>query len=84
MGVMKDGTSRFKCKGETIYHMMGCSTFSQYTVVMETAVVKVTLVIYTVIRSCTLTIFFRLKIQIFKKYVKLCYDLTGKSVGSAG
>ena len=26
-GVMPDGTSRFTCKGQTIYHYMGCSTF---------------------------------------------------------
>ena len=52
VGVMQDGTSRFKCKGETIYHVIGCSTFSQYTVVMETAVVKVTIIIYEVFGSC--------------------------------
>ena len=33
-GVMPDGTSRFTLKkdGSTIYHFMGCSTFSEYTV----------------------------------------------------
>ncbi|XP_048758704.1 alcohol dehydrogenase class-3-like [Ostrea edulis] len=40
-GVMPDGTSRFKCKGKPVYHLMGCSTFSQYTVVTETSVTKV-------------------------------------------
>jgi S-(hydroxymethyl)glutathione dehydrogenase/alcohol dehydrogenase len=31
---MPDGTSRFTLKkdGSTIYHFMGCSTFSEYTV----------------------------------------------------
>jgi len=28
---MPDGTSRFTCKGQTIYHFMGTSTFSEYT-----------------------------------------------------
>ena len=33
-GVMPDGTSRFKNKdGKTVYHFMGCSTFSEYTVI---------------------------------------------------
>ena len=27
-GVMPDGTSRFSLNGKTIYHFMGCSTFS--------------------------------------------------------
>lgn len=40
-GVMPDGTSRFKCKGKTLLHFMGCSTFSQYTVVTEISVAKV-------------------------------------------
>ncbi|GFU86433.1 alcohol dehydrogenase class-3 [Trichonephila clavipes] len=40
-GVMPDGTSRFTCKGQTIYHFMGTSTFSEYTVVAEISVVKV-------------------------------------------
>ena len=31
-GVMPDGTSRFSYKGQTIYHYMGCSTFSNFTV----------------------------------------------------
>jgi len=37
-GLMPDGTSRFKCKGKPIFHYMGCSTFSQYTVVAEISV----------------------------------------------
>ena len=31
-GVMPDGTSRFSLDGKPIYHFMGCSTFSEYTV----------------------------------------------------
>ena len=38
---MPDGTSRFTCKGKTVYHFMGTSTFSEYTVVPEIAVAKV-------------------------------------------
>jgi len=40
-GLMPDGTSRFKIGGETLYHYMGCSTFSNYTVLPEIAVAKV-------------------------------------------
>jgi S-(hydroxymethyl)glutathione dehydrogenase/alcohol dehydrogenase len=40
-GVMPDGTSRFTCKGQVVFHFMGCSTFSQYTVVAEISVAKV-------------------------------------------
>jgi len=40
-GLMPDGTSRFTCKGQTIYHYMGCSTFSEYTVLPEIAVAKI-------------------------------------------
>jgi S-(hydroxymethyl)glutathione dehydrogenase/alcohol dehydrogenase len=40
-GVMPDGTSRFSHKGETIYHYMGCSTFSNFTVLPEIAVAKI-------------------------------------------
>ncbi len=32
---MPDGTTRFSYNGEPIYHYMGCSTFSEYTVVPE-------------------------------------------------
>ena len=39
--VMEDGTSRFKCKGQTIYHFMGTSTFSEYTVCHKNAVAKI-------------------------------------------
>ena len=37
-GVMPDGTSRFSYNGEPIYHYMGCSTFSEYTVLPEVSV----------------------------------------------
>mmetsp|Transcript_17903 Transcript_17903/g.29054 ORF Transcript_17903/g.29054 Transcript_17903/m.29054 type:complete len:390 (+) Transcript_17903:220-1389(+) len=41
-GVMKgDDKPRFKYKGNDIYHFMGTSTFSEYTVVHEVAVAKV-------------------------------------------
>jgi S-(hydroxymethyl)glutathione dehydrogenase / alcohol dehydrogenase len=40
-GVMPDGTSRFSYKGETLYHYMGCSTFSNFIVVPEIAVAKI-------------------------------------------
>uniref|UniRef100_K7FDD0 Alcohol dehydrogenase class-3 n=1 Tax=Pelodiscus sinensis TaxID=13735 RepID=K7FDD0_PELSI len=39
--LMPDGTSRFTCKGKQIYHFMGTSTFSEYTVVAETSLVKI-------------------------------------------
>ena len=38
---MPDGTSRFTCKGKDLFHFMGCSTFSQYTVAAEISVSKV-------------------------------------------
>ncbi|MEO8668954.1 MAG: alcohol dehydrogenase catalytic domain-containing protein, partial [Bauldia sp.] len=40
-GVMPDGTSRFKVGGETVFHYMGCSTFSNFTVLPEIAVARV-------------------------------------------
>lgn len=40
-GVMPDGTSRFFWKGKTIYHYMGTSTFSEYTVLPEIAIAKI-------------------------------------------
>src|SRR6266436_10123504 len=40
-GVMPDGTSRFSHKGQTIFHYMGCSTFSNFTVLPEIAVAKI-------------------------------------------
>lgn len=38
---MPDGTSRFTCKGQEILHYMGCSTFSEYTVLPEISVAKI-------------------------------------------
>ena len=40
-GVMPDGTSRFRLGNDTIYHYMGCSTFSNFTVLPEIAVARV-------------------------------------------
>jgi len=40
-GVMPDGTSRFSLNGEPILHYMGCSTFSNYTVLPEIALAKI-------------------------------------------
>ena len=40
-GVMPDGTSRFSLNGEKVHHYMGCSTFSNYTVLPEIAVAKI-------------------------------------------
>jgi len=40
-GLMPDGTTRFTCKGKDVYHYMGTSTFSEYTVVPEVALAKV-------------------------------------------
>lgn len=40
-GVMPDGTSRFSYEGKPLYHYMGTSTFSEYTVVSEYSVAKI-------------------------------------------
>ena len=40
-GLMPDGSSRFSYKGQKILHYMGCSTFSNYTVLPEIAVAKI-------------------------------------------
>ncbi|KAF0184761.1 MAG: S-(hydroxymethyl)glutathione dehydrogenase / alcohol dehydrogenase [Hyphomonadaceae bacterium] len=40
-GVMPDGTSRFSAGGKEIAHYMGCSTFSNFTVLPEIALAKV-------------------------------------------
>jgi len=40
-GLMPDGTSRFSYKGEKILHYMGCSTFSNYTVLPEVSLAKI-------------------------------------------
>ncbi|HKH33592.1 MAG TPA: S-(hydroxymethyl)glutathione dehydrogenase/class III alcohol dehydrogenase [Beijerinckiaceae bacterium] len=45
-GVMPDGTSRFRCENagggaNAVFHYMGCSTFSNFTVLPEIALAKV-------------------------------------------
>ncbi|WP_339777622.1 S-(hydroxymethyl)glutathione dehydrogenase/class III alcohol dehydrogenase [uncultured Thalassospira sp.] len=40
-GLMPDGTTRFSQNGTPIFHYMGCSTFSEYTVLPEISVAKV-------------------------------------------
>jgi len=40
-GLMPDGTSRFSMNGQQILHYMGTSTFSEYTVLPEIAVAKI-------------------------------------------
>jgi S-(hydroxymethyl)glutathione dehydrogenase/alcohol dehydrogenase len=40
-GVMPNGTSRFSYRGNPILHYMGCSTFSNYTVLPEIALAKI-------------------------------------------
>jgi S-(hydroxymethyl)glutathione dehydrogenase/alcohol dehydrogenase len=40
-GVMPDGTSRFSLNGKPLYHFMGTSTFSNFTVLPEIAVAKI-------------------------------------------
>ncbi|HWY63556.1 MAG TPA: S-(hydroxymethyl)glutathione dehydrogenase/class III alcohol dehydrogenase [Rhizomicrobium sp.] len=40
-GLMPDGTTRFSHRGRPVYHYMGCSTFSNFTVLPEIAVAKI-------------------------------------------
>src|SRR5213083_3266954 len=40
-GVMPDGSSRFSIGGKKIHHYMGCSTFSNHTVLPEIALAKI-------------------------------------------
>ncbi len=40
-GLMPDGTTRFSYNGEPVYHYMGTSTFSEYTVVAEVSLAKI-------------------------------------------
>jgi S-(hydroxymethyl)glutathione dehydrogenase/alcohol dehydrogenase len=40
-GLMPDGTSRFRCDGDPVFHYMGCSTFANFTVLPEIAVAKI-------------------------------------------
>ncbi|BBK34078.1 L-threonine 3-dehydrogenase [Stella humosa] len=41
LGVLLDGTARFRLNGQPIHHFMGTSTFSRYTVVPEVAVARI-------------------------------------------
>ena len=41
MGLMPDGSSRFSLNGKPLLHYMGCSTFSNYTVLPEIALAKI-------------------------------------------
>lgn len=40
-GLMPDGSSRFSFKGKSVFHYMGTSTFSEYSVMPEIAVAKI-------------------------------------------
>jgi len=40
-GQMPDGTTRFRCKGKPLFHFMGTSTFSEYTVIAEISCAKI-------------------------------------------
>lgn len=40
-GVMPDGTSRFSIDGQTLYHYMGTSTFSNYTILPEISLARI-------------------------------------------
>ncbi len=40
-GVMPDGTSRLSYQGQPLYHYMGCSTFSEITVINEISAAKI-------------------------------------------
>ena len=40
-GLMPDGSTRFSYQGQPVYHYMGCSTFSEYTVVAEVSLAKI-------------------------------------------
>lgn len=60
-GLMPDGTSRFTCRGQPVYHFMGVSGFSEYTVVAEISVAKIDVtrslclrVFCVRLRSCTI------------------------------
>jgi S-(hydroxymethyl)glutathione dehydrogenase/alcohol dehydrogenase len=40
-GLMPDGTTRFSCNGKPVYHYMGTSTFSEYSVAAEVSIAKI-------------------------------------------
>ncbi|XP_036933041.1 alcohol dehydrogenase 1-like [Acanthopagrus latus] len=41
MGVLADGTSRISCRGQQVYQFLGVSSFSQYTVLPDTSIAKI-------------------------------------------
>lgn len=41
LGLMPDGTSRMSARGQRVYHLFSCSTWSEYTVIDANYVVKV-------------------------------------------
>jgi len=40
-GLMPDGTTRFSCGGKEVFHYMGTSTFSEYSIVAEVSLAKI-------------------------------------------
>ena len=40
-GVMPDGSTRFTCNGKDVFHYMGTSTFSEYSVVADVSLAKI-------------------------------------------
>jgi len=40
-GLMPDGTTRFSCNGQEVFHYMGTSTFSEYSVAAEVSLAKI-------------------------------------------
>jgi S-(hydroxymethyl)glutathione dehydrogenase/alcohol dehydrogenase len=40
-GLMPDGTTRFTCNGKEVFHYMGTSTFSEYSIVAEVSLAKI-------------------------------------------
>ncbi len=40
-GLMPDGTTRFSCNGKPVFHFMGVSCFSEFTVMPEISVAKI-------------------------------------------
>ena len=40
-GVMPDGSTRFTCNGKDIFHYMGTSTFSEYSIVADVSLAKI-------------------------------------------
>ena len=40
-GLMPDGTTRFSCNGKEVFHYMGTSTFSEYSIAAEVSLAKI-------------------------------------------